>query len=382
MHLCVNVLSPIFAGGLQLGNTSQMTQSIVIVGAGIIGAATALQLARAGNRVRVISAGGADATAAAFGWINASFYIDADHHHLRAEGIAAWHRLARAVPVSVSWQGCLCWDMDASEMARVADELRAFDYPVETLTRPEIAAREPALKQTPEQALFFPTEGAAHSGDIPRQLLRAAQALGGQVISNVAVTGIAMQGDRAVGVETAEGVISADQVIIAAGTGTQALAATAGHHVPLVHRPAYVLRTKPVPQFLKHILATPMGEIRQEPCGQVLMPVAVGHQGDQSADLGQRADAAADEAMTRLRSLCDGLEDAGWSEVIRAERPVPADDLPVVGALGKGLYVAVMHSGITLGPLMAELIAREVGEALDNAGAAMLAPYRPDRFAK
>ncbi len=355
-----------------------MAQSVVIVGAGIIGAATALRLAQAGHAVRLISAGLPEATRAAFGWVNASFFIDDDHHHLRAAGIAAWHRLTTAVPISVTWPGCLCWDVDVED---TYTKLRAFDYPVEILTQAQIAAREPSLKIVPAQALFFPTEGAAHSPDLSGQLLRAAQDLGAQLISNVRVNGIAMQGDRAVGVETAEGVIVADQVIIAAGTGTSALAQSVGVQVPLALRPAYIMRTSPQPPLLRHILATPDGEIRQEPSGQLLMPVAVGHQGDRSDVLTQTPVSAADDAMMRLRRLIAGLEDVQWSETLRAERPVPADDLPVVGALAEGVYVAVLHSGITLGPIMAELIAADIDGKLSNAEGAMLAPYRPHRFA-
>ena len=66
--------------------------------------------------------------------------------------------------------------------------------------------------------------------------------------------------------------------------------------------------------------------------------------------------------------------------MIRAERPVPADGLPVVGAIADGAYVAVLHSGITLGPIIAELVAKDIAGRLDNTDAAMLAPYRPDRF--
>ncbi|WP_108814601.1 NAD(P)/FAD-dependent oxidoreductase [Loktanella sp. Alg231-35] len=354
-----------------------MTQSVVIVGAGIIGAATALQLAKTGHSVRVISAGVPDATHAAFGWVNASFFIDDDHHHLRAAGIAAWHRLAAAVPVSVTWPGCLCWDVDVE--ATFA-KLRAFDYPVKVLSQSQIAALEPSLRTCPKQALFFPNEGAAHSPDLSQQLLTAAQALGVQLINNVTVSGIAMQGDRAVGVETATGVISADQVIVAAGTGSSRLAQSMGATVPLVSRPAYIMRTTPLPPMLDHILATPEGEIRQEPSGQLLMPMAVGHQGDRSEMLTQSPVAAADDAMLRLRGLINGLDEVQWAETLRAERPVPADDLPIVGALAEGLYVAVLHSGITLGPVVAELIATDIAGMLSNAESAMLAPYRPGRF--
>ncbi len=60
-------------------------------------------------------------------------------------------------------------------------------------------------------------------------------------------------------------------------------------------------------------------------------------------------------------------------------RPVPADGLPSVGALPgvRGAYVAVTHSGITLGPLLADLLGEEM---FTRVLAPVLAPYRPGRF--
>ncbi|KQI71291.1 hypothetical protein AN191_13480 [Loktanella sp. 5RATIMAR09] len=359
-----------------------MEQSVIIVGAGIIGAATALQLARGGHRVTVVASGAPDATSAAFGWINASFYLDDDHHHLRAAGIRAWHRLLHDVPAPVAWQGCLCWDMPQAEMEQTYARLRGFDYPVEVIGKAAVSAREPALKTVPERALFFPSEGAASSGDLARAFLAAAQDAGARVISNVAVTGIRTHNGRGVGIETVQGVIAADQVVIAAGTGTTTLVQSIDCTIPLVPRPAYILRTNRQKKILQHILATPDGEIRQEPAGQILMPVSVGHQGDTAEELQQTPHDAADLAMVRLRGLFDGLADARWAEVVRADRPVPQDGLPVVGAVAEGVYVAVLHSGITLGPIIAELIAKDIAGRLDNADAAMIAPYRPQRFAK
>ena len=359
-----------------------MVQSVIIVGAGIIGAATALQLIRAGHSVQVVDAGGGDATSAAFGWINASFFLDEDHHHLRAAGIHAWHRLLKDVAAPVDWQGCLCWDMTGAQMEETYSRLRGFDYPVELLTASQVAAREPSLRACPQQALFLPGEGAATSAALAQRFLTAAQDAGAKVIRNVAVKGIEMRHGRAVGVATAQGAMLADQVIIAAGTGTEALAQSIDCAVPLVPRPAYILRTNRQEKLLHHILAMPEGEIRQEPSGRILMPVSLGHQGDDAETLVQTPQAAADEAIARLQDMCHGLQDVQWSEVIRAERPVPQDGLPVVGAIAAGVYVAVLHSGITLGPIIAELIAKDIAGRLDNADAAMLAPYRPQRFAK
>ena len=357
-----------------------MVQSVIVVGAGIIGAATALQLSRAGRTVQIVHAGGRNATSASFGWINASFFLNDDHHHLRAEGIAAWHRLLQDVLAPVDWQGCLCWDMAPEEMEATYERLCTFGYPVEMMVKSQITALEPALTDTPKQALFFPSEGAASSADLAQYFLTAAQALGAKLISNVYVSALKSRNGRVVGVETSQGDMYADQVVIASGVGTAAIAGTIDFNVPLLPRPAYILRTTPQRKILHRILATPIGEIRQEPSGQILMPVVAGHQGDTAEALTQTPEAAADDAMRRLRDFCGGLDSVDWSEVIRAERPVPQDGLPIVGAIAEGAYVAVLHSGITLGPIMAELVAKDITERMNNAEAAMLAPYRPDRF--
>jgi glycine/D-amino acid oxidase-like deaminating enzyme len=85
--------------------------------------------------------------------------------------------------------------------------------------------------------------------------------------------------------------------------------------------------------------------------------------------------------MERLRNL---IPDAAleWASVSLAQRPVPQDGLPVIGACGPdGLFTSVMHSGITLAPLAAEILSKEVlDQSLTNSQVDLIAPYRPDRF--
>ena len=64
---------------------------------------------------------------------------------------------------------------------------------------------------------------------------------------------------------------------------------------------------------------------------------------------------------------------------------MPEDGLPVVGFVTNScstrpprLYVAVCHSGITLGPMLGAMVALEVSQGRDLD---WLAPYRPARFA-
>jgi len=62
-------------------------------------------------------------------------------------------------------------------------------------------------------------------------------------------------------------------------------------------------------------------------------------------------------------------------------RPIPADGFPAVGrAQGiAGLYLAVMHSGITLAPAIGRFVADEIVTGRRDA---LLAPYGPERFSR
>ena len=60
-------------------------------------------------------------------------------------------------------------------------------------------------------------------------------------------------------------------------------------------------------------------------------------------------------------------------------RPVPIDGLPVVGNIEghQGVFVAVMHSGVTLAPLIGQLLASEMLKSLKSP---LLETFRPSRF--
>ena len=60
---------------------------------------------------------------------------------------------------------------------------------------------------------------------------------------------------------------------------------------------------------------------------------------------------------------------------------MPIDELPVIGfcEVASNLYIALMHSGVTLAPLVGELATLEIA---DGARVEMLASYRPERVHK
>lgn len=355
-----------------------MVQKILVIGAGIIGASTAYQLAKAGADVTVLDAGGPNATRASFGWINASFYLDADHHHLRADSIKAYRDLTQALNLPINWCGCLCFEVTGAAFEAQRDALQDLGYAVEEIDATQFAKLEPHVGTPPEQCLMFQQEAAVESGDLADRLLQAASELGAKRLNGVSVTGFKTTNGRVAGVTTAVGDISADQVVVAAGTATEKLMASIDVPLPMLTRPALMVQTRPLPPILNHILVSEIGELRQLPDGSLMMPAAISHQSDDAAVLNTPLKDA-DAAIARLQTLLPSVP-LTWSRADVAHRPVPKDGKPVAGHVKDGLYVATMHSGITLGALMGGLIAVEVMQGPTNSTSKSLAPYRPGRF--
>ena len=195
-------------------------QRILIIGAGLVGAALAYRLSRAGAPVTVLDAGppASAASGASFGWINASFFHSPAHFNLRAEGIRAHHRLDRDLgDTGTRWQGCLWWeeaDLDLQAHRPDRPGLPGPDARRDPDRRPRTRPRRPA-----ERCLFFPDEGAVDAAHLTRRLLAASGATPAQRMPGPAIE---THGGRATGVHTDQGFVPADHVVLAAGTGSPA----------------------------------------------------------------------------------------------------------------------------------------------------------------
>jgi len=354
-------------------------RQIIVVGAGIIGAAAAYNLKKSGAQVTIIDAGSANATSASFGWINASFFADKDHFDLRSEGIQAFKRLQKELPIPVNWSGCLCWENEGDAFEAQLSELKGLGYDVQEIDAAAFRSKEPDVANPPNRCLLFQGEAAAESGQLAQTLLHAAIEAGAKLFSGVKVQGFELYGDRVTGVQTPVGNMMADEVLLCAGTATEQLAATLDIRIPMLKRPALVIKTRPIAPAIRHVLVSEIGEVRQLPDGAILMPASVGHQGDDASEIADSPDMLAEDAMDRLRTLLPSL-DLSLAQTTLAYRPVPGDGLPAVGTVMPGLYVATLHSGITLGALMGELIANEVNKGISAQTDKWLGAYRPERF--
>jgi glycine/D-amino acid oxidase-like deaminating enzyme len=364
----------------------RLSPPIVVVGAGIVGASIAYHLARLGQPVTLLERASAPAsgvTGQSFAWIGDSAGDPADDpadgsadgstggdwpggaEDLRHSVLRDWHRLEAEVPgIAVRWTGSLAW-------TRVGDG--AVPQPGQTwIDRDRIRSLEPNLRTVPDRAVHTPTDGAVDPVAATRSLIRAARRLGVEIVFNADVTTLPATPTAV----TAAGAHSASTIVLAAGTEVTTLAGSIGASVPVIASPALLVRVAAPAGLVRTIVATPDFEARELSEGHLLLTAPLTAVGTLGPDLvsadgtaGPSPGLIAQWAIDRLRSTfrnSDGLCLLGWTI---GRRPMPPQG-PQIGYLtpDRSIYVAVMHSAVTLSPTAGRLIAMELATGRPSPG--------------
>ncbi|MEI9420279.1 FAD-binding oxidoreductase [Mesorhizobium sp. Cs1299R1N1] len=353
-------------------------KQVIVIGAGIIGASIAWHLTKAGAQVTVVAESevGGVATPNSFAWINASWGNPEPYFRLRSRAMAEWSRLARDLPgLPLNWCGGLCWDLSAADMETYAAEHSGWGYGIERVDRAGAARIEPNLAEPPDFALHVAEEGVAEPVAATKALLADAEQRGARIRSST-VTALIQTNGRITGVGTSHGLIAADEVVIAAGVGSPDIAATAGINLPIETPPGLIVHSRPCKKLLNGLVLAERLHMRQTAEGRIIAGSDFG-----GADPGMDAKATARAlfaATTAMLRDSDGLE-LDFHTV--GYRPTPIDGFPIIGrAEGMdGVYIAVMHSGITLAPAVGLFATREI---LGGERDPLLAPYGLSRFAQ
>jgi glycine/D-amino acid oxidase-like deaminating enzyme len=145
--------------------------------------------------------------------------------------------------------------------------------------------------------------------------------------------------------------------------------------VPLKDSPGALAHTKPHDRLLDRVALAPGANIKQNPDGRIVTGTDFGGTpvNDTSREFGLGLLKNAERFLAKLNR-------AELETVTLGHRVLPKDDLPIVGFAPQcpNLYIAAMHSGMTLSPMIGQVAAMEI---LDGAEVDLLKPYRPLRFA-
>jgi glycine/D-amino acid oxidase-like deaminating enzyme len=377
---------------------------IVVVGAGIVGTATAWELARRGAPVTLLDRSEVSSGTTGLGEGNV---LCADNDagpelDLTVVGRAYYDQLEEELGevARIRRKGALVVHPDeatwAAEPAR-ANRLARAGVECELISATDVAAREPGLTGAIHGALHVPGDLQCDPRAIARALAARARELGAQVRTGAEVADVLVEDGRATGVRLADGTrVAADAVVLAAGPWTRPLAERAGVPLPLEPRKGQLIRLRlPAPdqRSIRHkvIDGGYLLAVADEGEGRVIATVVettwdghviVGSSRERSG-FDERVDAELGATLrARAARLFPALADVEIDDAWVGFRPWLPDGLPAIGRSRHvaGLWLATGHegAGIALGPITGRVIAQQLtGEptALDPA------PFDPDRFA-
>jgi glycine/D-amino acid oxidase-like deaminating enzyme len=356
---------------------------VAVIGAGIVGGSVAYRLSAGGAEVVMIDGAkpGSGTTSTSFAWVNANNKLPRDYFELNVAGMHEHERLRDEI--GDGWlhaTGNLIWaaDDEQANLEKRVERLRSWSYAAEMLPASTVNEKlEPGAALPEIRIAHFPEESWVDAPAMTGRLVEAAVRNGAHARFGDAVRGIRVEG-QGVTLRLEDGEVHADAVVNATGAEATSVAAMVGRELPLDVFPGLLVRVAVPGEPLRHLMHTPRINVRPDGPGYVL----VHHDSVDERltnDFAGIEDPLCAELLRRARLVLPALVEAEVVEARFGMRPVPADGHSCVGALSAipGYYEAVSHSGVTLGPLIGRLLAREI---LTSEVDPLIAPFRADRF--
>lgn len=362
------------------------------MGAGVVGASVAFELASTGRTVLVadMRRPGAGASQASAGilapWIEG--HHSAGLRLLGLRSLALYEtfvdRVTRASGQAVEFRhpGTLEVAMDDAEVERLtrsAAMLAELGVAAEWMDGPQARAIEPTLATHAVGALRIPSHAVVNVPAFTDAAAGAATAQGATILDGVAVTGLDAGGAGVVA-RTTHGDLTARHVVLAAGSWSGALAPAAALPAPVRPVRGQILHLATPPHTLRHILWG---------AHVYLVPWRDGtiYVGATSEDVGfdERTTAAGVAGLlTATAALAPGLAGATFLEARAGLRPGTGDSLPFLGpsTVLPGLVYACGHfrNGALLAPLTARLVTQAIEGDLSDEAFSLLNPSRAGRL--
>jgi glycine/D-amino acid oxidase-like deaminating enzyme len=358
--------------------------SVIVVGAGIVGAACAEALARAGCDVRIVESAfaGSGATGAAMGHVVVMDDSEAQFA-LTSLSKRLWAERADALPAGVEHRRCgtLWVAADGEELAHVRAKAAYYEArgeDAQVLDASQLREAEPGLRDDFAGGLLVEDDRVVYPPAAARFFLEGALRLGARLSS---VHADAVAGGR---VRCGEAWLEADHVLVAAG----ALSTTLLPGLPIVPRKGHLVVSDRYPGALRHQLVE-LGYLKsahaltRESVAFNVQPRATGQLvvGSSRELVGWDASLNRPLVARMLRRAVEYLPGIGALNALRTWvgfRPATPDSRPLIGTWEPRLWVAAGHEGlgITTAPGTAALLcSRLLGEPspLDPA------PFEPRR---
>ena len=368
---------------------------IVVIGAGIIGTMIAYELVKKGARVilidKEIPASGASGNS--FSWINATYPKKPFSYNLLSQmGIEAYKNLEREFQFDIKWSGSLEWFEELDQQEKLFAEIKAIKKyprytPVSLISSVEAEFMEPKVFFGDENTIVHSeSDGAIDTIQAIQMIHNEFERLGGESIFSCEFLKLNEKNGRLNSIDTTMGKFEVDHAVFACGIDTDNNLSIDTSSTPT---PGIILKSKPVENRFNKIIVGPGVHIHQQNDGSIVLGEQDGAPLSHFDRLKERPSKFPNKEFEELhteriintaKNFTTGLEDIVIEKVSIGWRPLPKDRIPIIGRFKKtkGVYVSMMHSGISLAAIVSKLVSEEI---LENKNIPILNDFRPSRFA-
>jgi glycine/D-amino acid oxidase-like deaminating enzyme len=347
-----------------------MNADVIVIGAGVVGAAIAYGLASSDLRVLVLDGGDREfrAASANFGlvWLQGKGIDMPAYHRLSGDSVDLWPKFSAeltdttAVDLQYERNGGLTicrgeveLEQRRAELLRLHSQLGSAEPDWDMLDCGALKKLLPKVQLGPDVvgASFGRRDGHVN----PLRLLAALHAgilrRGGQLRGGSTVHSVQSDGRRTFTINFGPERASGARVVIAAGLGSRALAAQVGLDIPIRPQRGQILVTERLQPFL----SLPMSGLRQTRDGTVMIGATHDEVGFDTSTTNAAAAALSADAIGVIPALSNATLIRQWSGL----RILTPDSYPVYAESQShpGAFVAVCHSGVTLAAAHATLLA-------------------------
>ena len=356
-------------------------KKIIVIGGGIVGASFAYHASKYDlKKITILTdalpGDTKQATSNTWGWVNGYSDNDKNYADFRLANLDYWPKLLQELnnimPIS---KGAFIWDMDQEDLKQTIVKHQNWGHSVKIMPQSEIEKNLPVLKKTPMMAGFGENDLAIEGPKITANLIDKS----GCEVQQNKVTGIVYDNNHVIGVKTEKEIINADEVIIAAGLGVPALLSNINVNFEMKSSMGLLAYSKPLPLLLKYPITGKDFHARQDDQGRLI----IGGKFDDDASKEKDMQIAAEKLIQDMASRLNYNGKMTLDYFTIGSRPLPVDGRPKIGRLKnqlskdiKGIYLAVMHSGITNAPLAGKL---GIAEIMNGKRHRLLSDFMPQQ---
>ena len=315
------------------------------------------------------------ATTNTWGWVNGYANNDEEYASFRLASLNYWPKLIENINnISSTSKGAFFWDLNETQIHQTIDQHQNWGHAVSIKQENELEKILPNFFNKPKNAGYGKNDLAVEATEISKKLFEKSNVN----ILKKKVTELIFEKNKVKGVQTGDEKIYADEVILATGLGTPEILKSINIKFIMRSSLGLLAYTNPLPPLLSHPITGIDFHVRQDSQGRLVIGGRFDDDASKENDLEIAAKMLVNEMVSRINF--DG--EVTLDHYTVGKRPLPIDGRPKIGRLKnsvgeiiKGVYIAVMHSGVTNAPMAGKLGIEEIISDKQDKMLSTFSPY-------